>query len=99
MKKINKMKLYQAIQYGDQNKLKEHFFIYKVVKKGKEYNFCFRLLEHAAFMNTRATDLTKLIEDAIVQYPQEEYFEYTGSHFEPAIDRSWINLPWEEIRK
>lgn len=90
------MKLYQTIQYDDQNRLKKHLFIYTVVKKGKEYNFCFRLLEHAVFMNTKATDLTKLVKDAIFQDSQEEYFEYTEGHFEPSDNRLWVNLNWEK---
>ena len=91
------MKKYQAIKYGDGNKIKEHYIIYRIVKKGKKYDFCFTLLEHVAFINSRKSGLNGLIEDAIAREPQTQYFEYTGSHFEPVSNPSWRKLPWEKI--
>ena len=92
------MKKYRAIQRDDQIKAKAHYIIYRVVKKGKEYNFCFTLLEHAAFMNLRKSELSGLIEDAIIENPQVKYLKYTGSHFEPDTNRLWAKLIWEEIK-
>lgn len=92
------MKKYQVIQCDDQNKVKEHLIIYRVVKKGREYNFCFRLLDHAGFMNMRGGELNELINDAIKEEPQEQYFEYTGSHFEPGSNPFWLKLPWDKMK-
>jgi len=92
------MKKYRAIQRDNQNKVKEHFIIYRVAKKGKEYYFCFCHLDHVGFMSERATELNRLIENAIVDNPQVKYFKYTGSHFEPDTNRLWAKLPWQEIK-
>jgi len=91
------MEKYQAIHLGKKRKIKEHFVIYKVVKKEDVRNFCFTLLQHAGFMNSRSKELNSLIKDAVSQYPEERHFEYTGSHFEPVSNPVWLELPWAKI--
>lgn len=84
-----------AAKIDDRNKIEESLFKYEFIVGGEKLYFYFKLMEHAAFMRTRASGLEELVSDAIDREPREQHFEYTGSRFEPLTNRSWINLNWK----
>ena len=92
---LNKIKEYQAIRRDKQGKPKTIFIIYTATKKEEKYHFCLFLPEYEAFMNDRGHQLRSLIKNAIIENSQSQYFEYTGSHFEPVVNPKWKLLEWE----
>ena len=81
------------------NDRKKEIFIIHVFEEGSTKYFCFPITKHATFFNSRAAEFETILKNAISRYPNEKYFEFTGSHFEPDDEHEWTNLTLTEIKE
>lgn len=76
----------------------ESFIIHELEGDSTKY-FSFPIAKHSAFFNSRAAEFETIVKNATSQYPNEKYFEYTGSHFEPDDEHEWDSLSQTRIKE